>query len=126
MAVYVKESIVYVKGSIPTRVLTSFSIPADPQIIVVEFNLRKEKWFFVGIYKPPSFSQYFLDTLSDLLDFYSNHYPSVKYMFVEYSWNIPIRYSQYIRKKFPMKFLGIFRNNVPGILNTGIFPVIVP
>ena len=25
-------------------------------------------------------------------------------------------------KKFPMKFRGIFQNNVPGILNTGIFP----
>ena len=30
---------------------------------------------FVGIYKPPSLNiQYFLNTLSDLLDFYSNHY----------------------------------------------------
>ena len=37
--------------------------------------MRKEKWLFVGIYKPPSLnSQYFLDNLSDLLDFYSNHY----------------------------------------------------
>ena len=67
--------LVYVKGSIPARVLTSFSTPADTQIIVFEINLRKEKWLFVGIYKPPSLkSQYFLDTLSDLLDFYSNHY----------------------------------------------------
>ena len=67
--------LVYVKGSIPARVLTSFSTPADTQIIVFEINLRKEKWLFVAIYKPPSLnSQYFLDTLSDLLDFYSNHY----------------------------------------------------
>ena len=67
--------LVYVKGSISARVLTSFSTPADTQIIVFEINLRKEKWLFVGIYKPPSLnSQYFLDTLSDLLDFYSNHY----------------------------------------------------
>ena len=67
--------LVYVKGSIPTRVLTSFSTPADTQIIVFEINLRKKKWLFVAIYKPPSLkSQYFLDTLSDLLDFYSNHY----------------------------------------------------
>ena len=30
---------------------------------------------FVGTYKPPSLnSQCFFDTLSDLLDFYSNHY----------------------------------------------------
>ena len=48
--------------------------------------------------------------------------PPGKYMFVEYSWNIPIRYSQYIPKKFPMKFRGIFRNNAPGMLNIGMFP----
>ena len=35
--------LVYVKGSIPARVLTSFSTPADIQIIVSEINLRKEK-----------------------------------------------------------------------------------
>ena len=68
-------SLVTVKGSIPARVLTSFSTPGDTQIIVFEINLRKEKWLFVGIYKPPSLnSQYFLETLSDLLDFCSNYY----------------------------------------------------
>ena len=45
-----------------------------------------------------------------------------KYMFVEYSWNIAMIYSRNIRKKFPMKFWGIFPNNVPRILNIGIFP----
>ena len=39
--------LVYIKGSIP--VLTSFSIPADTQIIVFQINLRKEKWLFVAI-----------------------------------------------------------------------------
>ena len=69
--------LVYVKGSIPARVLTSFSTPADTQIIVFEINLRKKKWLFVGIYKPPSLNgQYFLDNLSDLPDFYPNHYDS--------------------------------------------------
>ena len=43
-------------------------------------------------------------------------------MFVEYSCNIPLRYPQYIRKKFSMKLREIFRNNVAGILNLGIFP----
>ena len=62
--------LVYVKGLIPAGVLTSFSSPADIQIIVFEINLRKEKWLFVAIHKPPSLnSQYFLDTLFDLLDF---------------------------------------------------------
>ena len=45
-----------------------------------------------------------------------------KYMFVEYLWNITTKYSQYIRRKFPMNYRGIFQNNVPGILNVGIFP----
>ena len=69
-------SLVYVKGSIATKVLTRlFSTPADTQIVFFEINLRKEKRSFVAIYKPPALnSQYFLATLSDLLDFYSNHY----------------------------------------------------
>ena len=45
-----------------------------------------------------------------------------KYMFVEYSWNIPMIYSQNNRKKFAMKFRVIFPNSVPRILNIGIFP----
>ena len=48
--------------------------------------------------------------------------PPGKYMFLEYSWNIPRGYSQYIWKIFPIKFRGRFRKNVPGILNIGIFP----
>ena len=39
-------------------------------------------------------------------------------IFVEHSHEI----SQCIRKNVTMKFRGIFRNNVSGILNTGIFP----
>ena len=53
----------------------SGGLPADTQIIVFEINLKKENWLFLGIYKPPSLNrQYFLNSLSDLLDFYSNHY----------------------------------------------------
>ena len=64
---------VYVKGSVPARLLTSFNTPADTQIIVFEINLRKENWLFFGIYKAPSLnSQYLLDILSDLLDFSSD------------------------------------------------------
>ena len=42
--------LIYVKGSIPARVLTSFSTLADIQIIAFEINLRKEKWLSVAIY----------------------------------------------------------------------------
>ena len=51
-----------------------FSTTADTQIILFEINLRK-KGLIVGTYKLPSLdSQYILDTLSDLLDFYSKNY----------------------------------------------------
>ena len=49
-------------------------------------------------------------------------YPLGKYMFVEYSWNIPMIYPRNIRKGLPMNFREIFTNNVPGILKIGIFP----
>ena len=40
-----------------------------------EINPRKANLLFFCIHKPPSLnSQYLLDTLSDLLDFYSNHH----------------------------------------------------
>ena len=47
--------------------------------------------------------------------------PPGKYMFAEYSWKITLIYSRNIRKKVPLKFRRIFSNNVPGILNIGIF-----
>ena len=41
----------------------------------IQINLGKEKRLFVSIYKPPSqSSQYFLDLLGDMLDFYSQGY----------------------------------------------------
>ena len=43
-------------------------------------------------------------------------------MFVGYLWNIPMIYPRNIWKKFPMKFREISPNNVPGILNIGMFP----
>ena len=48
--------------------------------------------------------------------------PPVKYMFVEYSWNIPMIYFLNIRIKFSITFWGIFPNYVSGILHIGIFP----
>ena len=67
--------LVYIKASLPSKILSKFKLPIDIQIIPFKINLRKEKWLFVSIYKPPSQSnQYFLDLLGDLLDFYSQDY----------------------------------------------------
>ena len=66
--------LVYINVSLPSKIFSKFKLPIDIQIIPFEINLRKEKWLFVSIYKPPSQSnQYSLDLLGDLLDFYSQN-----------------------------------------------------
>ena len=67
--------LVYIKSSLSSKMLTKFKLPNKIQIIPFELNLRKDKWLFVSIYKPPlQNNQYFVGILSDLLDFYSNEY----------------------------------------------------
>ena len=67
--------LVFVRSSIPTRMLSNYRLPPDIQVIPFEINLRKEKWLFISVYKPPSLNnQYFCDSLSELLDFYSSIY----------------------------------------------------
>ena len=59
---------VYVRSYLPLRQLTK-------QVLVLEINLRKEKWFFLSIYKSLSQNcQYFLDSLHNIIDFYSGIY----------------------------------------------------
>ena len=63
------------KSSLPVRILSNYTLPSDIQAIPFELNLKQRKWLFLGIYKPPSpNSQYSLNSISDILDFYSNHY----------------------------------------------------
>ena len=67
--------LVFVKSSIPARMLCNCKLPPDIQAIPFEINLRKEKWLFITVYKPPSLkNQYFCDSLSEFLDFYSSIY----------------------------------------------------
>ena len=67
--------LVHIKSSLPFEMLTKFKLPSNIQIIPFELNLKKEKWLFVRIYKPPlQNNQYFVSILSDLLDFYSTEY----------------------------------------------------
>ena len=65
--------LVYVRSYFSLRQLTKIS--PDIQALVFEINLRKGKWFFLSIYKPPSQNcQYFLDSLHNIIDFYSGVY----------------------------------------------------
>ena len=67
--------LVYVRSYLPLRQLTKHEISSDIQALVFEINLRKEKWFFLSIYKPPSQNcQYLLDSLHNIIDFYSGVY----------------------------------------------------
>ena len=64
--------LVYVRSYLPLHKLTKHEISSDIQALVFEINLRKEKWFFLSIYNPPLQNcQYFLDSLHNIMDFYS-------------------------------------------------------
>ena len=67
--------LVYIKSSLPSKILTKFKLPDNIQIIHFELNIRKEKWLFASIYKLPLQSnQYFVNIWRHLLDFCSNEY----------------------------------------------------
>ena len=67
--------LVYIKSHLPSRLLKNFDIPSNIQIIPFELNLRKEKWMFMCIYRPPSQNkQYFLEKLSEIIDHFSSIY----------------------------------------------------
>ena len=68
--------LVYIKSSLPPKMLTKFKLRFNNiQIMLFELNLRKDKWLFASIYKPPlQNNQYFVSILNDLLDFCLNEY----------------------------------------------------
>ena len=55
--------VVFVRSSIPARMLCNYRLPPHIQPIPFEINLRKEKWLFVSVYNSPSLNnQYFCDS----------------------------------------------------------------
>ena len=67
--------LIYIKSHLPSRLLKTFDIPSNIQIIPFELNLRKEKWMLMCIYRPPSQNkQYFLGNLSEIIDHFSSIY----------------------------------------------------
>ena len=59
----------------PSRLLSNLISPKDIQAVPFELNLRKEKWMFVCIYRPPKHgSQYFIENMSLIIDHYSSIY----------------------------------------------------
>ena len=67
--------LIYIKAHLPSKLLSNHISPKDIQAVPFELNLRKEKWMFVCIYRPPKQdSQYFLENLSLIIDHYSSIY----------------------------------------------------
>ena len=68
----------YVNSKIPSRQLLSLKIPSDIQCIVIELNLRKQKWLLLSIYRIPSQNlKYFLSNITLILDYYSSNYENI-------------------------------------------------
>ena len=67
--------LVYVKENIPSKQLKSFEFEDDIECIGFEINLRKKKWAFFSIYRPPTQSQsHFFGQLSTAIDHFSDKY----------------------------------------------------
>lgn len=65
--------------------MPKFRLIEKIQVILFESNQTKDKWLLVSISTPPLQSNnYFLDSLNDLLEFYSNIYKN-KVVFVNFN-----------------------------------------
>ena len=63
--------LIYIKSSLPAKTLSNYTLPSDIRAIPFKLNLKKRKWLFLSIYKLPSQnSQYFLNSISNMLDYY--------------------------------------------------------
>ena len=101
--------LVYIRSSLPSKIMSNFKLPENIQAIPFELNLRKEKWLFVSIYKPPLQSNsYFLDTLNDLLDFYSGIYDN-KVVFGDF--NLELANPVMISFMDSQNFTNLIKNN---------------
>ena len=69
------ELLVYIKSSLPSKMLINFKLVDNIETTSLVSNLKKEKWLFGSIYKPPlQNNECFVSILNNLLDFYSNEY----------------------------------------------------
>ena len=70
--------IVFIREDIPSKILTKHTLPEDIEAILIEINLRKNKFMLLATYHPPSQSdQYFFDNINTALDRYAGNYDKV-------------------------------------------------
>ena len=67
--------LIYAKVGAPIKQLNSYNFPDDIEAIVIEINLKKQKWLVIFVYRPPSqCPKYFFDEIEKGMDFFSSKY----------------------------------------------------
>ena len=73
--------LLYVKETIPSKLLTKFNLPTEIQAIPIEINIRKTKWLIVALYRPERTNKMlFIDIINNLLDYYCVTYDNLLIM----------------------------------------------
>ena len=67
--------LVFVKDNIPAKVLNNHILPNDIEGILVELNMKNNKWLLFGTYHPPGqCSKYYFNEVSKLLNTHASNY----------------------------------------------------
>ena len=70
--------LIYHKASLPLKIINHYDFQKDIQCIGKELNVVNKKYVIFSIYRPPKQNiNYFLNSLSKGLDFYSKHYENI-------------------------------------------------
>ena len=65
---------IYIRDTIPSKILEKHSCPNNIECLFIELNFRKCKWLLCGTYHPPSQNdEYYFNYLDKALDSYSNY-----------------------------------------------------
>ena len=65
---------IYIRYTIPSKILEKHSCPNNIECLFTELNFRKCKWLLCGMYHPPSQNdEYYFNYLGKVLDTYSDY-----------------------------------------------------
>ena len=75
IGVSLESLILFVKKSIPCKVLNTFRFSEECEIISIDFSISNKKWLLLGIYNPPSQNEaLFAEQIKLALNTYSTTY----------------------------------------------------
>ena len=68
--------LIYIKANLPSKIINHYDFVI--QCIRMELNVANKKYVIFSIYRPPKQNiNYFLNSLSEGLDFYSKYYENI-------------------------------------------------